>query len=122
LEDWHVNGWRIPNIKPGAHGPGGKGGGDLLPYLCLDNMLICVRTKIDIQDDLLVQLKLVAAESNRSLKELVEDAIRAALALRQHAGSSAESRQVVTFRGNGVQGGINLNSTSELLDVMDGTR
>ncbi len=85
-------------------------------------MLLCVRTTIDIQDDLLVQLKLAAAESNRSLKELVEDAIRAALALRQHSRSSAESRRLVTFHGNGVQGGINLNSTSELLDVMDSTR
>ena len=46
-------------------------------------MLLCMRTTIDIQDDLLIELKRLAAESNRTLKDLVEDAIRAALALRR---------------------------------------
>jgi Arc/MetJ family transcription regulator len=46
-------------------------------------MFLLMRTTIDIQDDLLVELKRAAAESNRTLKELVEDAIRAALVLRR---------------------------------------
>jgi metal-responsive CopG/Arc/MetJ family transcriptional regulator len=81
-----------------------------------------MRTTIDVQDDLLIELKRVAAESNRTLKELVEDAIRAALALRRPDATTTESRSIVTFRGKGVQRGANLNSMSELLDVMDGVR
>jgi hypothetical protein len=85
-------------------------------------MLLCVRTTIDIQDDLLSQLKTVAAETNRSLKELVEDAIRAALALRRQGPGHIETSRLVTFRGNGVQSGLNLDSSSEVLDAMDGVR
>jgi hypothetical protein len=86
-------------------------------------MFLCMRTTIDVQDDLLVELKRVAAEINRTLKELIEDAIRAALALRRAEVTTAGgSPPIVTFRGKGVQRGVNLNSTSELLDVMDGVR
>jgi Arc/MetJ family transcription regulator len=81
-----------------------------------------MRTTIDVQDDLLVELKRVAAESNRTLKDLVEDAIRAALALRRSEVTTTGSHPIVTFRGRGVQRGVNLNSMSELLDVMDDVR
>jgi hypothetical protein len=93
-----------------------------LTYLWYGNMFSCMRTTIDVQDDLLIELKRVAAETNRTIKDLVEDAIRAALTLRRSGGSAAASRPIVTFRGNGVQRGVNLNSASELLDVMDGVR
>ena len=85
-------------------------------------MFLCMRTTIDFQDDLLVELKRVAAESNRTLKDLVEDAVRAALALRRTGATSTVRQALVTFRGNGVQRGVNLDSTSELLDLMDGAR
>lgn len=85
-------------------------------------MVLCVRTTIDIQDDLLIELKRVAVESNRTLKDLVEDAIRSALALRRSMVGGPESRPIVTFRGRGVQRGVNLDSMNELLDVMDGIR
>lgn len=85
-------------------------------------MLLCMRTTIDIQDDLFVELKRLAAESNRTLKDLVEDAIRAALALRRSEVTGAARQALITFGGNGVQRGVNLDSTSELLDLMDGAR
>jgi len=85
-------------------------------------MFLCMRTTIDVQDDLLVELKRVAAESNRTLKDLIEDAIRAALALRRAEVTTTSSSPIVTFRGKGVQRGVNLNNTGELLDVMDGVR
>jgi metal-responsive CopG/Arc/MetJ family transcriptional regulator len=81
-----------------------------------------MRTTIDIQDDLLVELKRVAAENNRTLRDLVEDAIRAALALRRPDATTTASQPIVTFRGNGVQRGVHLDSMSELLDLMDGVR
>ena len=81
-----------------------------------------MRTTIDVQDDLLIELKRVAAESNRTLKDLVEDAIRAALAMRRAKVTTTGNSPIVTFRGKGVQRGVNLNNTSELLDVLDGVR
>jgi predicted transcriptional regulator len=85
-------------------------------------MFLCMRTTIDIQDDLLVELKRLAAESNRTLKDLVEDAIRAALSLRRSEVTGAARQALITFGGKGVQRGVNLDSTSELLDLMDGAR
>jgi hypothetical protein len=86
-------------------------------------MFLCVRTTIDVQDDLLIELKRVAAESNRTLKDLVEDAIRAALSLRRaEVTTTAGGHSIVTFRGKGLQRSVNLDSTSELLDFMDGVR
>ena len=85
-------------------------------------MFSCMRTTIDIQDDLLVELKRVAAESNRTLKDLVEDAIRAALVLRRSGVSSEARKALITFRGRNVPRSVNLDSTSELLDFMDGVR
>ncbi len=85
-------------------------------------MFLCVRTTIDIQDDLLVELKRIAAESNRTLKDLVEDAIRTALALRKSEVAGDAPQPLATFKGKGVQRGVNLDNTSELLDLIDGTR
>jgi hypothetical protein len=85
-------------------------------------MLLCMRTTIDVQDDLLIELKRVAAETNRSLKDLMEDAIRAALALRRSEVSTVGRHPIITFRGKGVQRGVNLNSMSELTDIMEEVR
>jgi len=83
-------------------------------------MLLCVRTTVDISDDLMTELKRVAADTRRSLKDLIEDAIRASLARsRAPRGGSIEQR-VLTFRGRGVQRGVNLDSMRDLLDLMDG--
>jgi predicted transcriptional regulator len=81
-----------------------------------------MRTTIDIQDDLLIELKRLAAESNRTLKDLVEDAIRAALALRRSEVTGATRQALITFGGKGVQRGVNLDSATELLDRMEGVR
>jgi metal-responsive CopG/Arc/MetJ family transcriptional regulator len=84
-------------------------------------MLLCMRTTIDIDDDLFLELKRVAAEKRQSLKALIEDAIRSSLSRRYTATRGTENQAVITFRGNGVRSGVNLDSMSELLDVMDGT-
>ena len=83
-------------------------------------MLLCVRTTVDISDDLLIELKRVAAERRRPLRELIEDAIRASLAKQAEPHQQAKSSRVLTFRGRGVQRGVNLDSMRELLDIMEG--
>ena len=84
-------------------------------------MLLCMRTTIDVDDDLILELKRVAAEKRQSLKALIEDAIRSSLSRRSAATPGTASQAVVTFRGNGVRSGVNLDSMSELLDIMEGT-
>ena len=84
------------------------------------DMLLCVRTTVDISDDLLIELKRVAAERRRPLRELIEDAIRASLAKQAEPQQQAKSSRVLTFRGRGVQRGVKLDSMRELLDIMEG--
>lgn len=65
-------------------------------------MSLCMSTTVDTNDELLIQLKRVAAETRRALKELIEDAIRSSLARGKAARQQKESRRVMTFRGRGV--------------------
>jgi metal-responsive CopG/Arc/MetJ family transcriptional regulator len=83
-------------------------------------MLLCVRTTVDINDDLLIELKRVAAERRRPLRELIEDAIRSSLAKQAEPQQQAKSLRLLTFRGRGIQRGVNLDSMRELLDIMEG--
>ncbi len=84
-------------------------------------MLLCMRTTIDISDDLLRELKRRAAETKRSLKEVIDEALRADLARRRKQAASGKTASLITFKGRGARPGVNLDSTSELLDLMDGT-
>lgn len=68
----------------------------------------------------MVELKRIAAERHRPLKVLIEDAIRSSLAKRNEPDRQKESTRVLTFRGRGVQRGVNLDSMRELLDIMEG--
>lgn len=80
-----------------------------------------MRTTIDIDEALFLELKRAAAEKRQSLKALVEDAIRLSLSRRESSTRGTAKTAVLTFRGTGVRPGVNLDSTSELLDIMDGT-
>ena len=82
-------------------------------------MFLCMRTTVDISDDLMTELKRVAADTRRSLRDLIEDAIRASLAQGKAPRSGSTGQRVITFKGRGVQRGVNLDSTRELLDIMD---
>ncbi len=82
-------------------------------------MLICMRTTVDLNDDILTEFKRIAAETRRSLKNVMEDALRSELDRRKKATARGKTQKVMTYHGNGLRPGINLNSTAELLDFMD---
>lgn len=84
-------------------------------------MFLCMRTTIDVDDELMLELKRVSAETHKSLKTLILDAIRSSLAKRETCAREAATQKVITFRGNGVRRGVRIDSMSELLDVMEGT-
>lgn len=80
-----------------------------------------MRTTIRLPDTLLRQAKARASETGRTLNAVIEDALRAAL-LRRPAAAFAPRVVLPTFRGEGLQPGVDLDDSAALLDIMDATR
>lgn len=82
-------------------------------------MLICMRTTIDLNDELLRHAKRRAAQEGQTLRELVE------AALRRHLGRGGRREAYRldwrTERGR-VQPGVTLDDRDALFDLMDGRR
>jgi len=76
-----------------------------------------MRTTVTIDDALLVEAKTRAAASGRTLSEVVEDALRAALARRV---ADAPRPELPTFGGGRLMPGVDLDDSASLLDLMDG--
>jgi hypothetical protein len=76
-----------------------------------------VRTTIRIDDDLYRRAKAKAAESGRTVGELIEDAVRAVLAPRPR--SAPPVPDLPTFGGSGVLPGVDLGDAAALGDLMD---
>ncbi len=77
-----------------------------------------MRTTIRIDDELLKQAKAVAVASERTLTELVEDALRELLARRRSTAGRPRVK-LPTFQGDGLQPGADLNDSAALLDLME---
>ncbi len=82
-------------------------------------MLICMRTTLQLDDDLVVQAKISAARSGRTLSQVIEDALRQALA--SHAEPTRRRASVPTSPGRPLPG-VNLDDNAGLLDLMDRSR
>ena len=76
-----------------------------------------MRTTIRLDDDLLVSAKRAAVERGTTLTALIEDALRRALA--PEPTRTRRPFSLPTFRGDGLQPGVDLDDTSSLLDLMD---
>jgi hypothetical protein len=75
-----------------------------------------MRTTIRLDDALLRSAKAQAAATGRSLNDFIGDAIRAALVLKP---SRKPAAALPTFRGAGLQPGVDLDDSAALLDVME---
>jgi len=78
-----------------------------------------MRTTISIEDSLLQKAKKISHDRRCSLREVIEDALRAAFAKDRKTGRSDAQRPLKTFKGSGIQPGIDLTSSSALLDAME---
>jgi hypothetical protein len=78
-----------------------------------------MRTTLTIQDALLRKAKQVSLERNLSVGEVVEEALRLTLGA-QAKGRPAQRRKLKTFRGDGLQPGVDPTSSAALLEVMEG--
>lgn len=81
-----------------------------------------MRTTIQIDTDLLKAIQKLAIQRGQSVTSIVEDALRELL-IRQRAQQRATSRrervQLVTFEGNGLLPGVNLDDSASLLELME---
>jgi hypothetical protein len=77
-----------------------------------------MRTTIYIPDDLLAEAKKVAAESQRTLTAVIEDALRETLGRRTRQNRS-EAVRLTTFGQSGTKPGVDLDDTAALFDLME---
>jgi len=78
-----------------------------------------MRTTININDELLQTAKLRAAETQRTLTAVIEDALRLALQKRPSRPSNRRVR-IPTSGSGGLLPGVDLDDTSVLIDRMEG--
>jgi hypothetical protein len=78
-----------------------------------------MRTTVSIQDALLRQAKEASVQRGCSLSEVVEDALRVALASRPKTRRTAPGRRWKTYRGSGLRPGVDLKASAALLEVME---
>ncbi len=75
-----------------------------------------MRTTIDIDGDLLLELRAFAEDSGRTLGSVIEDALRESL----HRDRERHVVHLPTIDGGGLRPGVDLDNSSALLDLMDG--
>jgi len=78
-----------------------------------------MRTTLSIHGPLLRRAKEVSVQRNMTVGEVVEDALRSALGARPKKGRGP-ARPLKTFRGDGLQPGIDLTSSGAVLEAMEG--
>ncbi len=77
-----------------------------------------MRTTIDVNDALLTAVKARAAHEKRTLKETFEQALREYLSS-SLGGDPTDAPRIPTFRGRGVQPGVDLTDNAALQAIMD---
>jgi hypothetical protein len=80
-----------------------------------------MRTTVRLDENLLREAKGYAAATGRTLTAVIEDALREALA-RRHVHPERRRVRLRTFKGTGLQPGVDLDDSAALWDLVDGTR
>lgn len=81
-------------------------------------MLVCMRTTLRLDDDVLARAKKLAIDTNRTLTQVVEDALQVALAQKSSAAAN-KPLKLHTCGGKGLQAGVELNDNAALTELMD---
>lgn len=77
-----------------------------------------MRTTINLPDDLLAQIKKLAATSHSTVTTLIGDALREALAKRRHKRRNGRVN-LPTYGKKGLNPGVDLDNAAALLDLME---
>ena len=78
-----------------------------------------MRTTLALDNHLFRQLKTLAAQSGKTFKDVVHEAIRAALAGRATPRIGRRRIKLPVFWGDGLRPGVNLDSNAALFDLLD---
>jgi hypothetical protein len=78
-----------------------------------------MRTTINLPDELILRAKKAALEADTTLTEIIENALREALAKPRRRAKRKEFK-LITYGKGGLRPGVDLDDTSALLDIMDG--
>lgn len=76
-----------------------------------------MRTTLNLDDQLLARARLLAAARNRTLSEVLNDALRLGLEAQDRPARPRVS--LPTFGQQGTQPGVDLNDCAALLDLME---
>lgn len=80
-----------------------------------------MRTTLRLDDALLREAKRIAAETGKTLAEVIEDLVRESLLRRKAASRAARPVKLPVFRGGtGLLPGVDLDDSAALLDRMEG--
>ena len=82
-------------------------------------MFSSVRITIQLDNQLHDEARKWAAEQGTTLTALIEDSLRKALARRKPAQRRTSFR-MITFSGDGLQPGVDLDNSASLIDRMEG--
>ena len=82
--------------------------------ICFDDM----RTTVRLDEKLLAEAKKVAVDTGRTFTQVVEDALRVALAQGRER-KRGKPTKLHTCGGNGLQPGVDLTNNAALQDLMD---
>lgn len=80
-----------------------------------------MRTTIRLVGQLLAEVKQLTIRTGRTLTAVIEDALRQTLAEAKRA-RKRQPGKIPTFRGDGLQSGLDLDDTAALLGLMEETR
>ncbi len=112
----------FPSSTCFASGDVGRKGAGRHPSSCTAmwsmHMFFCMRTTLNLDDELMRTLKRRAAESGRTMTELVEEALREALGRPDRDDPEREFRWV-SVRGR-VRPGVDVADRDSLLEKMEG--
>jgi hypothetical protein len=78
-----------------------------------------MRTTIRLPDDLLRDAKRAAADADRTLTSLIEDALRVALRARTADVDIPDPEPLITFGRGGTLPGVDLDDSAALQDLME---
>ncbi|MFP5289140.1 MAG: ribbon-helix-helix protein, CopG family [Thermoanaerobaculia bacterium] len=80
-----------------------------------------MKKMVQLDDRLLDDVEKIAAERGRTLSSVIEEALREMVAHQPRTSGRKPARPVSlpTFRGEGLQPGVNLDDSQSLLDLME---
>jgi hypothetical protein len=90
-----------------------------LAYRCTMGMLFCMRTTLNLDDELLVGAKELAARNRTTLTAVIEDALRDKLNEADRGEQLPPIDLPVSRMGGGARPGVDLDDAAALLDLLE---